>query len=468
MNPIDARLLQQLVPTLEPIPLDQLEWLIANAKHYTLAIGDFLFKKDDEIRGMHILLKGKIEVFFYQNNSQKLFTKFEKGSITGILPYSRAKLATGSAQASEECEVLTLPKEKLPEMIQKNFELTQVLVHTMTTRIREFTQREVQNEKLMALGKISAGLAHELNNPAAAIVRSSTALKKHLQVLPEGFKRVISIRLSDEQVDKVNGILFAKISSKPEDSLPLKIKTKKEDEFVNWLEEHQVDEDAYEIAENLVEFGFELQEMEEIWAICTEAYFPPVMQWINNNLTTEKMVEEISVASRRIAELINSVKSYSYMDRSQDLQEVDLHQGLKDTLTILHHNLKKNHILLVEEFAEGPLLVKGLPGELNQIWTNLIDNAIDAMEGKEGSMLKITTKKDGNYAKVHIIDNGEGIPEEVKNKIFEPFFTTKDMGKGTGLGLDIVKKIVDQHDALIEVKSQPGHTEFMVCFPQSN
>jgi signal transduction histidine kinase len=177
------------------------------------------------------------------------------------------------------------------------------------------------------------------------------------------------------------------------------------------------------------------------------------------------MVQDIQESARRIADLVSSVKTFTHMDRGADKQYADIRIGIKNTLIMLLYKIKKGNITLVKQYDESLPPVKALIGELNQVWTNLIDNALDAMEANGKGTLTIKTEKDREFVQVSIIDDGPGIPEDIKTRIFDPFFTTKGMGKGTGMGLEVVQRIVKQHNGSIKVKSVPGRTEFIVCFP---
>jgi signal transduction histidine kinase len=452
------------IDALKEVPLNQLAWFILNSAHYELKEGDLLFKIGDPVKGIHIVISGKIKLCMVQSNSSRELGILESGNLTGYMPYSRAKVAMVNGQVAGDTQVMTFPMERVREMISDHFELTEALVHVMTSRVREFTALQQQNEKMMALGKLSAGLAHELNNPAAAIVRGSDSLKKHLQLIPETFKKVISIRMTSTLVDAVNQRMFDVLCRKKKAVLPLMERTEMEEAFTDWLEERAT-ENSFEIAENFVDFQFAMEDL-----VFFEQHIPPddfsiVLNWINNNLVTEKMVNDIQEASQRISDLVASVKVFTHMDRSPDKQYSDIHQGLRNTLKMLQYKIRKGNVEVIENFDHTLPEVNAMIGELNQVWTNLIDNALDAMENQAKGKLEIQTEKDRDFVKVTISDNGPGISSEILSRIFDPFFTTKEIGKGTGLGLDVVMRIVKQHNGSVTSHSIPGRTSFIVCFP---
>jgi len=449
---------------LKNVPDDQLQWLIDNSTVNMFADGEYLTTQGQPLAGPHFIIKGRIVLYFVQNGSRREIATIHPGDISGYLPYSRGITATASSQAIGEVQIMSFPTERIREMIKDQFELTQALVHVMSNRVREFTAMQQQNEKMMALGKLSAGLAHELNNPASAIVRESVSLLEHLKMEPTSFKKVIAIQMSADQIDAVNSELFRLLAVKDNQELPLKERTKREEEITGWLEEHNI-ENSYDLAENFVDFGFGVDNLEAFCSHIPANYCSPVFNWIGNLLTTEKMVQNIQESSRRIANLVNSVKVFTHMDRGYDKQYADIHIGIKNTLMMLIYRIKKGNITMVKEFDLTLPPVNAMIGELNQVWTNLIDNALDAMEPNGKGTLTIKTERDRQFVQVFIIDDGPGIPEEIKSRIFDPFFTTKEMGKGTGMGLEVVQRIVHQHNGSIKLKSVPGRTEFIVCFP---
>ena len=270
------------------------------------------------------------------------------------------------------------------------------------------------------------------------------------------------MKVTPEQVDAVNEIMYAKIQQSEKTTLSLMERSSLEDEIADWLEEKNV-EDSYDLAETFVAFGLTLQEMEKINKIVPDGFLSPVLVWVANNFNTERLVNDIEEAATRISNLVKAVKTYSHMDRAQEKEATDLHTGIRNTLTILNHKLKNKNIQVNENFQADLPPIKIFEGEMNQVWTNLIDNAIDAMDN--GGKLELNTRQDREFVVVEIVDSGSGIPEDIIDSIFDPFFTTKPVGQGTGLGLDVVKKIIDQHNGQIKVHSAPGRTEARICLP---
>ncbi|MEQ8625016.1 MAG: ATP-binding protein [Vicingaceae bacterium] len=437
-------------------------WLLEKSELQCYPAGNFIFKKGDKVNQMRMIVEGKFQIRIEQKGGWRDVGTFEKGTVTGLLPYSRMQSASGSAVAIEDAAVLSLHKKHFPELIQKHQELTTVLVHSMTSRVREFTQSQQQNEKLMALGKLSAGLAHELNNPASAIVRSSHLLKRHLGTVPDKFKAVMNIAASDRQVDLVNDVLFEKINT-PHKRLNLLEQTELEDEIIEYLMEKDI-HDADDYSNLFVDYSFQKEDFELLFEKLNDKDFPAVIGWLAQVLATEKMVDEIEKSSSRIADLVKSIKSYTHMDRSQNRELVDPSIGIEDTLAILNHKIKRKNVELKLEVENGLPNINLLPSEINQVWMNLIDNAIDALPEK-GGLLEIDIKKENNFLIVSVKDNGSGISKEDASHIFDPFFTTKKVGEGTGLGLDVAKRIVDHHNGKLTLKSTPGTTTFEVCIP---
>lgn len=450
-------------PGLQGVPDHQLQWLIDNSECLDYAEGEYLFRKGEPADHMMIILEGRAKIYTEQNNQKREMFELEPPDISGLLPFSRLKTALGFAEVVEPVKLLRTHRDTLKELVCTHYELTEKLVHEMTSRVRDFTSLQRQNEKMLALGKLSAGLAHELNNPAAAIARSSDELKKHLHYTPERFKEVIAMKLEPSQVDAVNEILYSR-AAEGRRNLGLKERNQKEEDILDWFDDNGLD-GADDLADNFIEYGIGPDELDKVKEYIPADELVKVLAWLDNVLTTERMVGDINEASVRISRLVSSVKSYSHMDRGHDKVLSDIHKGLKDTLVMLDHKLRKSNISLEIDFASDLPMINILAGEMNQVWTNIIDNAIDALEGVNNPTLAVRSLKDREFLNVKITDNGPGIPADVVDKIFDPFFTTKEVGKGSGLGLEIAKNIVVQHNGSIKVASKPGETTFTICLP---
>jgi signal transduction histidine kinase len=237
-----------------------------------------------------------------------------------------------------------------------------------------------------------------------------------------------------------------------------------EDVLIDWFDHNDI-EDSYAMAETFTEFRFTIEDFENLQKVLRKEDQNAVINWLYQMLTTERLVTEIEEASKRINTLVTSIKSYTHMDQSPEKQTADLHEGIRTTISILNHKIKRNRVKLDLHFSDDLLYPKMYVSSMNQVWTNLIDNAIDALEGRDDPVIQIQTETDGEFVVVTITDNGPGVPPDIQDKIFDPFFTTKPIGKGTGLGLEMVRQIIRQHNGRVEVKSIPGKTEFIVCFP---
>lgn len=454
---IDFPLFQDLKPVV-------IDWFLDNSEYVEVQEGHRIFESDTPADYLLFMIEGKMIFKRNQNGSIRKVWTWEAGETAGLLPFSRMKEFNGFAVALQNSKILKLHKEHFTAMVNISYELTQRLVAKMTDRVRSYTAERTQDEKLMALGKLSAGLAHELNNPASAIVRSADELYNRTHVTAEKFKKVITMRITVEETDAVNAILFSKIEHMAEVDLSLLEREEQLDDLLDWLEDHEVG-NADDTAETFIEFGITTKDLDKIAEIITPEALSPVFNWIENVLANERLIAEIRESADRIADLVRSVKTYSHMDRGRDMELTNIHDGIRSTLMMLKHKLKSKNIQLEKDFGQDVPSLKAYVSELNQVWTNIIVNAIDAMD-KDGKLTIKTYEERGNVC-VRIIDTGKGIPEDIITRIFEPFFTTKKMDEGTGMGLDIVKKILTRHKADISVSSEPGNTVFSICFPQN-
>ncbi len=441
-----------------------LRWLIDKSAYVLFPKGTAIFAAGEQADHMMVLLSGGYVITRESKGRRQELGIWKAPYVTGVLPFSRMTETQSEGTCLEDTRALLFHRDGFVEMVNTSYPLTQALVTVMTNRVRDFQQMRLMDEKLMALGKMSAGLAHELNNPAAAMIRSSQELHKHLVQTPERFKAIVTMRVTAEAVDEVNAVLFERIRAAGQaGELSLLEREERVDELTDWMDDHAV-ENADRIVDTFVDWGFEDTHLEAIAGAVPEAAIAPMIWWIETNLTTESLVGEIQTASGRIAELVKSIKTYSHMDQDPSLEMVDVHEGIKSTVTMLHYQIKKKNITLCKDLATDMPKVKALAGELNQVWTNLLSNALDALPDKGGDLV-IRTFRERDCVCVEVEDNGPGIPEEALTRIFEPFYTTKAIGEGTGMGLDIVRRVIDHHNGSVNVESKPGRTVFRVCFP---
>ena len=441
---------------------ESLEWLLSVADEVRLEPGGLLIKPGDAADHMVIVVEGSFQFFNVKRGQRLLFASVTEGEITGLLPFSRLERYDGEGIATSPSRLARVHRDHFMEMITRMPEVGRRLVARMTDRVRERSRTEQQQEKMVALGKLSAGLAHELNNPAAAIRRAASSMRERLDAMPALVSRLTGHGLSPLQIEKARAALVVCSAPTPGTVSALD-RSDREDELADWLEDHGVAR-AYVVAEVLADEGITTHALEKLAADVPDEALSDVILWIEKGMAAERLLGEVERASARISELVGSIKSYSHMDQSSERQPVDLHGGLDSTLTMLGHQIKKKSVRIVQEYAPDLPPVPAYPGELNQVWTNLIDNAIDAIE--EGGEVRISTRMDGTVACVTIADNGTGMPDDVRERIFDPFYTTKEPGEGTGLGLDIVARIIRQHQGKINVKSVVGEgTAFEVCLP---
>jgi signal transduction histidine kinase len=448
------------------LPEDQLQWFAENVQDVRFATGDILFQKGDPPDWMAILIEGEMHAYRDDNAHDGYVYISRAGDpaseVTGMLPFSRMTQFTVTGRAVAPSRVMRFPVTLFPELLQRMPVLAKRLVGIMTDRVRETTTVDQQMDKLMALGKLSAGLAHELNNPAAGATRAANDLIVALAELRAADFRLCQHNLTTEQEAAIRMFetraLEHTATAAQLNSLE---QSDREDIVAAWLEEHGIG-DGWKISGNLVEAGIDAADLEGISGELEASAFADVLARVNAQLAAAKLASEIKTSTARISELVGAIKEYSYMDQAS-VQEVDVHKGLESTLIILKYKLKKKSIQLTRDYAEMLPRIKAYGSELNLVWTNLIVNAVDAMP--EGGTLKVRTKKEPTDIMVEIRDNGSGIPESLKSRVFEPFFTTKPVGEGTGLGLDTVARIVRKHRGNIRFESKPGDTCFQVRLP---
>ena len=446
------------IPIFADLSEEQLDWFVSKSEEVRSASGKSWFTPASRRTCWWCWLKAKCALGRRADSSVYIV---HAGQVTGMLPFSRLTVFPVSFHAFGPIRLVRFPKDRFPEMMERIPQLTPRLVGVLADRIREVSRVDQQRDKLMALGKLSAGLAHELNNPASAARRAAEGLRQCMHGLRAANAKLDELGVSPEQrsfLAEFEDQVIEKLMSAP--SLDSLVQSDLEDSLIAWLEQHDIPQ-ASRFAAGLVEANVKQDALERLFRRFDAGVRQDALARIVAALSAERLTREIEAATGRISELVRAIKEYSYMDQLPE-QEIDIHQGIENTLTMLKFRLKKG-VTIRREYDKTLPQIFAHGSELNQVWTNLIDNAIDAMGGK--GELRIRTSLELDRVLVEIIDNGPGIPEEVKAHIFEPFFTTKEVGEGTGLGLDTVYRIVQSHHGEVRFESKPGVTDFQVRLP---
>jgi len=438
-------------------PPEEHAWLIEHGSVLKFDVGDVITAKGETANKLMVVLSGHIAIRVDRGAGSHKVMEWRTGDVAGLLPYSRVQSPPGNVAAEEPTEVLRITRDMMPEMIRECPVITATLVHAMVDRARAFTTSDLRDEKLISLGKLAAGLAHELNNPASAVVRSAKTLTERLSDVEHATHQLAAAKLSDSEISSIEEARAASGGSARWSTVQ---RADREDEFADWLSDHDLgDETAGPLADTCLSVATLDKLAENLAGESLEA----TLQWIASSVAVRSLTNEIEFASSRIHELVAAVKGFSYMDHAPTTEPVDIRRGIMDTFTMLGSKTRSKSAHVSTKFADDLSRAYAVGAELNQVWMNLIDNALDAITA--GGHVSVTALNEAKSIVVTVADDGPGIPADIQGRIFDPFFTTKPVGEGTGLGLDVVRRLVQRHNGSIALESVPGRTVLQVKLP---
>jgi signal transduction histidine kinase len=440
------------------LPEDQINWFLSHVQEVLVQAGEAFVRQGESADWMVIFLDGLFQ-WRGEFGGDTVSLPARAGDVSGVFPFSRMKRFTVTGRAVTHGRLLKFPAARFPELVQKMPELTATLVAMMSDRIREGTRIEQQRERLVSLGKLSAGLAHELNNPASAAKRATSQMRDALARMRNANAALWRLPLDDSEKSRIEEIEATLLRS---DMTPLEALALSdlEERLDSTLRSHGQDNSG-DLSAALARCNMPPDALASLLTDLGSATARDAIIRIAATAELASLLNTIDSGTSRISCLVQTVKEYTYMDQAP-VQNVDVARSLETTLGILTHKLDPK-IKVKRDYQPIPLLVNSVGTELNQVWTNIIENAIDAMLGQ--GELRVRTFREDLFVVVEVGDNGPGIPPEIRPHIFDPFFTTKGVGEGTGLGLNTVQTIVRKHGGNVQVDSKPGDTRFQVWLP---
>jgi signal transduction histidine kinase len=446
--------------TIGKAPRAELRWLATHGTLNHYPAGEVVLHPGEMVELLQIVLSGRLAIYVPMGGTQQRVMEWQGGDVTGLIPYSRLVTAPGNTFVEEPAESLAVHRSMFPELIRECHEVTSILVHAMLDRARRFTSADLRNEKMVSLGKLAAGLAHELNNPASAAMRDAKSLMDALVAAETAARALGSAGLTTDQLASLEHLHGLCLNGSAERALSGLALSDREEELVPWLETHGAD---LSIAGDLARIAVSDDTLTHLAAVLPGEGLNAALRWITAGCAARMLAMNIERAAGRIHSLVTAVKGFTHMDQAPVQGPVNIPAGLADTIALLGGKAKHRSTTISLELRPDIPSAYGLSAEINQVWMNLLDNAIDA--APEHGHVTVKAGHEGPAVVVRVIDNGAGIPADIKDRIFDPFFTTKSIGEGTGLGLDIVRRIVEWHNGEISVTSEPGRTEFRVSLP---
>jgi len=459
----ELRSLQEFVrrlPFFADLTLADVAQLCRSSRRVRVAPGDLVIEEGAPGDSLYVVLSGELEITKRDGDREIVLASRKAGEAVGEMSLLESTPRSASARAVQPSELLEVSPESFRKVLESSPSTAMTVLRTVAGRLRSTEASLMQSEKLASLGTLAAGLAHELNNPAAAIQRSTQHL---LEAFEAWRRRTVELQRLDVGAEQRARLaeLDAGIAKSGSPRPGGAASGRQESMLIDALEALGVD-DASEIAPAMVAFGWTVERLHQVAGEFAAAHVKTVLQWLGAGFAVQQLVAEIGQSAQAISEIVRAVKSYAYLDQAP-VQDADLRASLEDTLVILRHKLKEG-VEVVRDFEPGLPTIEAYASELNQVWTNLIDNAIHAMNGR--GVLELRARRIGGEVEVRIADSGPGIPAGTASRIFDPFFTTKPQGVGTGLGLHIAHNIVvNRHHGRIDFESRPGRTEFKVSLP---
>jgi signal transduction histidine kinase len=465
------------VPLFSDLADEELDKLCLVVESSALKAGEVLFEEGSIGDTAYIIQSGDLEVVKISQNREVLLTVRGAGDVIGEIALVADTPRTATVRARNDATLLAISREQLRNLLHISPSLAAAMFDIVLSRWQATQHQLRHSEKMAQLGTLTAGIAHELNNPAAAVHRGADQLEKTMVEQARVFMQLVREGLTVEQQEKLN-FYIAHVREQARDMPEMDplARADREDALAMWLEDNDVSESAWELATTMANLNLTSEQLADLAATYEPAKLDTVIRWLNGNYTLLNLLTELQEGARRISEIVKALKSYTYLDQAP-IVEYDVHRGLDDTLLILRHKLKAD-ITVRREYDPALPTIEAHGSELNQVWTNLIDNAADAIhrvdkgetdpaETHQGT-ITLRTRQDGRWVVVEIEDSGPGIPPDVTPRIFEPFFTTKPIGQGTGMGLEITWNIVvNRNKGDIRVRSQPGQTVFEVWLPKT-